>query len=468
MNKSQEFVKNTVILFLGRFCTQFASFLLLPIYTRHLISTDYGYIDLLQTYISLVLPILTIRLDSAVFRFLIDERKNENGKKRVISSSFALWFFEVIVFLVICIVVLPYFKFKYIDLVILNLLAVMLSSVALQIVRGLGKNIDYASTSIITASVTLFLNYILIVKYNFGASSILISSTCANAICSLYIMFKDKIFSYISLKSVDQSLMKEMIKYAAPMVPNALSWWVVSASDRTIISWAINTAANGIYSVSCRFSNILNSIFSIVNMSWQETASLHIGDEDKDDFFSRMISDIWVFFISVSILIVGYMPFLFGILIGREYLQAYNYIPITLFANIWNVVIGLVGGIYVASRKTKEIASTTIVSALINLLINITLIRFIGLYAACISTVVAYMLMAIYRIVDCQKYVRLKFEYSRVVLAMALYFINCIAYYITLPIINIVNTICSTMFVILLNVRYLKLLMKMRRHADEK
>ena len=71
MSKNSELAKNTFIIFIGKFCTQFISFLLIPIYTNLLPTTDYGYIDLVQSYISLLVPILILRLDSGIFRFLI-------------------------------------------------------------------------------------------------------------------------------------------------------------------------------------------------------------------------------------------------------------------------------------------------------------------------------------------------------------------------------------------------------------
>ena len=46
MNKSKELVKNTVIIFLGKACTQLISFLLLPLYTAYLTKSDYVYADL--------------------------------------------------------------------------------------------------------------------------------------------------------------------------------------------------------------------------------------------------------------------------------------------------------------------------------------------------------------------------------------------------------------------------------------
>ena len=99
MSKSKEFIKNTLILFIGKFCTQFISFLLIPLYTHYLGTSDYGFVDLIQTYISLLIPILTLRFDSAAFRFLIDERKNAEGKKTIISNIILALIFQILIYI---------------------------------------------------------------------------------------------------------------------------------------------------------------------------------------------------------------------------------------------------------------------------------------------------------------------------------------------------------------------------------
>jgi O-antigen/teichoic acid export membrane protein len=57
MNKNKELVKNTIIIFIGKACTQFITILLLPLYTKYLISSEFGIVDLVITYISLFVPI---------------------------------------------------------------------------------------------------------------------------------------------------------------------------------------------------------------------------------------------------------------------------------------------------------------------------------------------------------------------------------------------------------------------------
>ena len=122
MNNQKELLVNTIIIFVGRFCTQFISFLLLPIYTSYLITSDYGVIDLIQTYISLFIPIIALRLDSSVFRFLIDERKNENNKIDIITNSLVSLILQTVIFSVLYLIIGIFIKFEYYWLIIFNIL----------------------------------------------------------------------------------------------------------------------------------------------------------------------------------------------------------------------------------------------------------------------------------------------------------------------------------------------------------
>ena len=426
---SIEYYKNTLILLLGKFCTQFISFLLLPVFTRYLISSDYGYVDLLQTYMSLFVPVLILRIDSAVFRYLIDERNKKNDASETITNSLIISFISTILVIGIYIILFKFVNIKYLELLCINIIVIIFSSVMLQIARGFGNNIDYSISSIIAGITNLMINLILIIKFNADASSIFVSSIISNLACIIYLAYKLKIFRYFSTKTINKQKLKRMLKYSLPMIPNALSWWIINISDRSIISLILGISFNGIYTVSCKISNILNNIFSIFNMSWTETASLHINDKDKENFFSEMINKIFILFSCIGLLIIAILPLLYNILIGREYLNSYEYIPILVFAGNWNVLSWLLGGIYIAKKETKMVAKTTIYSAIINIIVHFLLIKHIRLYAACLSTLVSYLLLAVYRLYDVKKYVDIKLQFKKVLIVMFSYILMFIIYY---------------------------------------
>lgn len=457
MNSKKEYIVNTITLLIGKFSTQFVSFLLIPLYTRFLIASDYGFIDLIQTYITLFVPIFTLKLDSATFRFLIDCRKDDKKKERneIVTNVLAIIFFLTIIVLFGMLLLRRIIKINYYGVVCCNIFVLMISNILLQFLRGLGKNKHYSISTILMSLATLISNFVLIIVFKFNASSILISSTIANVIGIIYISIVLRLHKFIDVKLINKKKIKDLLFYSLPMIPNQLSWWIVNISDRTIITHFINTAANAVYTVSCKFSNIVNTVFAIFSTSWQETASLHINDKNSEEFLSDMMNSIFILFASFSIIMMVMIPFVFDLMVGESYRVGFNYIPILLLGNIFNILVSLLGGIYIALKMVKQVANTTIISAILNILINLLLIKKFGLYAASVSTLIAYLIMAIYRYIDIKKYLKIKLNFKKILVFFIAFFISSVLYFVNNLYANILNLLFVTAFCIILNKSFL-------------
>lgn len=472
MNKKKELIKNTLIIFLGKFSTQFLTFFLLPLYTKFLDSSDYGTIDLVMTYITLFVPVLTIQYEMGTFRYLIDNRNNQKQQNKIIHNS--LFFFLNITFLCLTIaLLLPFFiNIKNFYYIIMCIVAMMYSNLLMQIARGLGKNIDYSITCFIVGISNIILNIVMIIVLKLDGKSILISSFLSNIIGALYLFIKLKIYKNISKKLSDSNITKDIIKYSWPLVPNTISWWLINASDRTIVTFLISSSANGIYAISTKFSAIISSILNIFNLSWTESASLHIDDDDRDEFFSNVNDDILRLMSSICILLISFMPILFFIFINEKYIEAYKYIPINILASFFNCIVSIYSSIYVAKKMTKQVASTSFLAALINIAVDLALIKFIGLYAAALSTTIAYTVMAIYRSIDLKKIIKIKYD-KKLLLSIILFFsLSIFLYYQKNIIFIILNMIMAVFYsigvnkkiIILVKNKIKKLILKNRNY----
>ena len=103
--------------------------------------------------------------------------------------------------------------------------------------------------------------------------------------------------------------------------------------------------------------------------------------------------------------------------------------------------------IYIAKKETKKIAKSSMLAALINLIINIFLIRYIGLFAASISTLVSYFVLMIYRIIDVKKYIKLNYDYKFISEMILFGIILLFTYYIKNLMLTIaVIILCMCMF----------------------
>ena len=463
MSKGKDLAKNTAIVSIGKICTQLITFLLLPVYTAVLSNEEYGVVDLLNTLTSLLLPIVTLQIEQGIFRYLIDCRENNEKQIKLITTIIRFMIIQSIVCIVIFLCVSPFIHNEYKYFLMANLLMGIFSSLLLQICRGLGDNATYAIGSFITGAFTVVLNVIFIVAFRWGAYGMLGATAISNFICAVYIFLKRKIYKYIKPKQFDKTILKEIIKYSVPLIPNMISWWIVSASDRTIISAVIGIAQNGIYSAANKFSGVFTTLYSVFNLTWTESASININSEDRDEFFSKILDFVIRFFGCLCLGTIAVMPFVFNILINEKFAEAYYQIPILILGSVFNILVSFVGSIYVAKKLTKEIAKTSIIAAVINIFVNIVLIKSIGLYAASISTVIAYALMFIYRWIDVKKYV--KFNVNKILMfaLTIMYGITIFTYYLKNSMISVVVLVIVVVFAIITNlnsVSYLKEIIK--------
>ena len=456
MNKKKQLAKNTIIIFFGRVCTQLISFFLLPLYTSYLATKEYGTVDLIQTYVTLLVPIITLELEMSIFRFLIDSRKSEKETNKLISNNFFILGISLSIFSILYIIVSSIVTIPYRGLILVDIIVCVLSGNFLQVARGFGKTLDYAISCILTGLTTVISNIILICFVHMQAEGMIISMALANFMCSLYLFIRLKLYSKINFKIVDFKQIKEMYKYSLPLIPNGISWWIVNVSDRSIISIVLGASANGLYAISNKFPTIISSLTGVFNLSWSESAALHINSSDRDEFFSDITNTVLRLFMALGVGMLACMPFVFPILIDVKYNDAYNYIPFLVLGTVFNVAICLYSQVYLAKKLSKQVASTAIVGAIINILINVIFIKQIGLYAAAISTMISYFVMMIYRHFDLKKYVNIKIEKKLIIESIIIYTFTLLIYYQKSIILHVICLLIVCIYAFITNKDFLK------------
>lgn len=462
MSRGKTLFKNTIIITIGKVCTQLITFFLLPLYTAILSTEEYGTVDLLNTLVSLLLPIVTFQVEQAVFRHLIDSRDNREEQKKIISTSFFSVLIQCLIYLVIFFIISPFVNNDYKFFLATNVVAYIFASLTQQISRGFGKNNHFAISSFITAFTTIIFNILFLVVFKYGANGMLLANMLGQIVCTLYNVIALKLYKYISYKEFKKLLLKKLWKYSVPLIPNAISWWVFNASDRVIVSGILGVAQNGILSAAHKFSTVFITLYNIFNLTWTEMVSLHIDDNDAKEFLNKMTNMMLKFFTAIAIGIIACMPFIYPIMINSKFADGYNQVPIMMIGSIFNVVVGLISTIYVAKKNTKAIANTSIISAIINIVVNLVLIKFVGLYAASISTLTAYLVMSIYRLHDLKKkYFEIKIDKKFIIFTILILMPILYIYYFGNIILYVVGIIIAIIYAYLINKQNLQKIFNM-------
>lgn len=400
-------MKNTAIITIGKISTQLVSFLLLPMYTSILTTEEYGSYDLLNTFSIFMIPFITLLMEESMFRFLIDA-KDEKERNEVISQTMTFSMVSVTVCSILFYILFEFFHYEYTSYLILFTISSILSSLAGSLCRGMSKFTLYAKFNFFSGFLNVLLNVLFIAFLKLGLSGLFWAYIISNAFVSLWILFKLRFYRNISFKKINKKLMKQMLLYALPLIPNSLSWIVINLSDRVIISSVLGVSFSGIYAIAYKFPNIVHTVYNFFYMAWKESSAKVVKDKNSTEYYNSIYKQLNNFLISVTILLIAFLPILFPILIKKEYMAAYEYVPLLVISIYFSNISSFYGGIFSAYKNTKIMGVSTILAALLNITINILFIKSIGLYAAILSTFVAIFIIAIYRKIKIKEYVTLE------------------------------------------------------------
>lgn len=412
VSRERNLVKNTAILAIGQLSSKVFTFLLLPVYTSLLTPNDFGKIDAVQTVISLLLYFVTLQIENAIFRFLIEYRNKENIQISYVTSASVVLLVMVGISITLIILLNYIFMFPYIKLIIALILIQSLYLFISNLARGLGKNADYSIASFLITVSSLISNILMIVIFKYGAVSILLSIVISNLIGFIYLFYRVKIWKLIKFENIDIIKINEMLRYSLPLIPNAISWWIANMSDRLIVIYFLGTMYNGIYAAANKIPTIYTTIFVVFNTAWAESVSLAINDSDRNNYIESMMNNSFKLFSFINMVIILCVSIFFDYLIGNQYSEAYNQIFILLLAIFVNSLCSLLGGILGGLKNTYVIGWTTVIGAVINAIINIIFIKIIGLYAASISTLISYIIIYLFRHFSVRKTVPYKISRS--------------------------------------------------------
>lgn len=457
MKETNRLLKNTGIIAIGNLSTKAISFFLLPLYTAILSTHEYGVIDYIITLSMFCVPCISFLMDEAIFRFLID-CKNKEEKSTIISNSFILVFIGIVAFLVIIYPILNCIKYEYMWYLILFVISDIIATMISALLRGIGRTDAFAVYNFISSTIQIILNVIFIAVFYWGIEGMLSAMIIGRVVATFVYIICLKLWQYINLKKINILKIKEMLKYAIPLIPNRVSWLIINLSSRIVIMNIMTSGALGIYAISSKFANLMDMIYGFFYQSWKESSARVLQSNDRDDFYNLVYKYLKSFMYSIVLLITSFMPIIFKFLIADTYLEAILYIPILLLATYFSNISGFYGGIFTAYKDTKIMGTSTIVAAIINLVLMFIIINFWGLYAVAISALIANIVVYQYRKIKVKKYVILIENRKKIIFDWIMTGIILLLFYSMDINLQIIGMIVSVVYFVTMNYTVLKLI----------
>lgn len=390
----------TIIYGIGNIGTKFLSFLIVPLYTYFIQPGDLGDYDLLMTTVSLLSPLLTMKISDATYRWIIKSRDKEESDESI-AATYQLLIRNCILCAVLLLLVnqfVPIWNCYY-------FIAILIGDRVLEciqkLLRGVKNQKLFATSGIFYTCVMLGANLIKVCALREGVAALLQSVILAQASTILMILIFERRIRVNGIWKNHKKIQHEMLSYSIPLVPSALSWWAISASNRYLIRFFLGSVANGIYSVAYKFPTIMQTIFTMFNNSWTDMALARLKQgEATEKYSSELFEHIYKLSFCAVFVLMPATKIVTKLILSEAYKEASIYMGFLYLGTIFQGFSSFCSVGYLQSKKTNGAAVTSIYGTVANLVLDVVLINFIGLHAATISTFAGFFVMWITRMRD--------------------------------------------------------------------
>ncbi len=415
MDKYKKLLSNTLIISIGTFSSKLLVYFLMPLYTAILSAEQYGTADLITNAANLLIPFCCIGITHGVFRFAADEDENN---KVVLSSGISVLLASSAIFILLSplISLIPSFN-DYAWLIVFYVLSSNFHTLCKEYIRARGRMKLYAVQSILGTALTIAFNLLFLIPMKLGLVGYVLSVAVADAVGTLFLVIYAKIYKDFSFKSVSKSKIKEMLKYSLPMMPTTVIWWITNVSDRFMVSYICDFAANGLYSAAYKIPTVIALVAGVFNEAWQISAISESKDkEEASRFFSEVFERYQaILFLGCSFLI-PFTPLATRILLDSSYFSAWTFMPVLLIATVFSSLVTFIGTIYTVKKRTTMSLVTAAAGAGINIILNLALIPEIGAQGAGIATALSYFAVFVLRAIHSKSFMPFDLKSGKLVL----------------------------------------------------
>jgi len=426
VKKYYTLLKNVGIFTIGSLGTKLVTFLLLPLYTSILSTADYGLVDVLQSTAQLLMPILLLSIQDATLRFCMDD----NYKKDDVLSTTINILVKGTLVLAVGIIMLNTFKIFNIGVaywlfLFLSFVLNALNNCFVLYLKSVDKAFIIAISGILGTIVTCVSNILCLTIFKMGIDGYMLSGILGIFVQMMYLFVSGKLYLNLHIKNY-KNLSKPMIKYSAPLIINSVSWWINNASDRYVVTSLLGVAANGIYAVSYKIPVILTTIQSVFYNAWSVSAISEFDKDDRDGFIGNNYTAYALLSIVACSILILLNIHIASFLYSESFFEAWKCVPFLLVSTFFYGIAQFEGALYAAAKKTKLISITSFISATINIIFNIILIKIFGLMGAALSTMFSFFMMYFLRTIFMKKFITIKVQWKKHYLSIILLIIQSV------------------------------------------
>lgn len=388
--------RNSVIYTFCNFLLRSMGFLLLPIYTAFLTTSDYGITGLMDRFVAVASVLSTFSMQSGVMRFYIDYRDDSEGLARFTGTVVCFAFLSTISFDLAFYILRGFFVpvlfsgvdyWPYIAVTLTGMAFTNIYGIYQQVLRGMERARESAITSIIYLMINVILTMFFVVGLRLGAIGVIVATALSGlslSIWALISMYRARAFH----PCLDRSILREMLRYTIPLMPHNLSTQIASLVSGVLINLGGSLGAVGLYNVANKFGSACDTLQSSVSTAYSPW--LYRMLEDRPEGYKMQLVDFTNTLLDVYVLVfVGVSYFVrepILLLLDSSYAESWTLVPmIALVYAAKSAYYFYIGVLFYHKEATNRIFVATLTSSLLNVALSFPFVAWWGSYGSVVA-----------------------------------------------------------------------------------
>lgn len=424
MSSKKAFIKDSMVYGLGNGLKKFIGLLLLPFYTRALSVGEFGMLETLGTAAALLGGLLSVGLESANGFYFF--KADESQKGDVLSTSF---FLRLLSFPALMPVLFfrdslselffdtPEHGFLIVLLCLLVPVNLMMSEQA-HLFRYFRQPWRYNLMTLVKSLANIGLGITLVIMLKYGVEGAMWARLGSSLLVVVLAFGVFNFRKYTFRFSLNWA--RQLLKYGFPLIWAGLAAWIYNSSDRFFLFYYHDLNEVGFYSIGAIFSQPVLLINMAVQMSFGVLfyQSYYAEKNEAKPRTRKMAVDIYVLYLAGSVLLASFLSVFSDLLIPfvttPDYADGARVVPFLVFSYIAAQSYQTMGPGISLAEKTWHFAWITVVTALLNIVLNFLLVPLWGFVGAGVATLISFVVYWQIKVWVAARYFPIKYPFVRI------------------------------------------------------
>ena len=440
----EKLAKQTAIYGISTILGRMLSYLLTPFYTRIFVEGEYGIITDVYALIPFALVVLTMGMESSYFRFAAKAEAAggdvEQGKRKLFATTWGITSLAALLFFV----VIALFRNEasalmgadyvanpsYVVIVAAIVMMDVMACIPFARLREQGR----AKTFVVFKLLNIVLQVLFAVAFwgmglfasGFGVGWAFVANLLASVITLVAVLIAS---GGVSLR-IDRGLLGSIFIYSLPLLLSGIAGTANEFIDRQFIKYLVPEAVAmgqlGVYGAITKIAVVM----TLFTQMYRFAAEPFFLANYRKEEFKAMNAAALKYFVMVSMFIflgIALYRDLFALIVGKNFRQGIDILPVVLGANILSGVWLNLSFWYKREEKTKYALWITLIGLAASVGFGFLLIPRMGYYGAAWSRFAAEVVMVAVSIVLNKLYYPTPYQFGRIVeyvlLALAIFFV---------------------------------------------